>query len=117
MFREALERLVLSFQRPLKILLRFTFLPVQCLMWCVASSPCHSLPSSLLSSLQPEHARSRQSCDANARFPRVVFLNEALNAVLHLSELSDQLDVTLESSKIVKPTLTWVVTTQNEAIK
>jgi hypothetical protein len=29
-----------------------------------------------------------------------------LNAVLHLSELSDQLDVTLESSKIVKLALT-----------
>ena len=60
-----------------------------------------------LSSLLPEHARARtrQSCDANARFPRVVFLNEALNAVLHLSELSDQLDVTLESSKTVKMAL------------
>ena len=31
-------------------------------------------------------ARTRQSYDANARFPRVSFLNEALNAVLHLSE-------------------------------
>jgi hypothetical protein len=29
-----------------------------------------------------------------------VFSFEALNTVLHLSELSDQLDVTLESSKI-----------------
>jgi hypothetical protein len=27
-------------------------------------------------------ARTRQSCDANARSPRVFFLNEALNAVL-----------------------------------
>jgi hypothetical protein len=44
-------------------------------------------------------------------------LNEALNAVLHLSELSDQLDVTLESSKIVKLALTWVATTQSDAIK
>jgi hypothetical protein len=41
----------------------------------------------------------------------------ALN-VLHLSELSDQLDVTLESSKIVKLALTWVATTQSDdAIK
>ncbi len=62
-------------------------------------------------------ARTRQSCDANARFARVFFLNEALNAVLHLSELSDQLDVTLESSKIVKLALTWVATTQSDAIK
>jgi hypothetical protein len=40
-----------------------------------------------------------------------------LNAVLLLSELSDQLDVTLESSKIVKLALTWVATTQSDAIK
>jgi hypothetical protein len=33
-----------------------------------------------------------------------------LNAVLHLSELSDQLDVTLQSSKIVKLARTWVAT-------
>jgi hypothetical protein len=45
------------------------------------------------------------------------FQNEALNAVLHLSQLSDQLDVTLESSKIVKLTLTWVATTQIDTIK
>ena len=37
------------------------------------------------------------------------------NAVLHLSELSDQLDVTLESSKIVK--LALIATTQSDAIK
>jgi hypothetical protein len=64
------------------------------------------------------HARTRHSCEANARFP---FQNEALNAVLHLSELSDQLDVTLaselESSKIVKVALAWVATTQIDAIK
>ena len=72
-----------------------------------------------LSSFLPElaRARTRQSCDANARFSRVFFRNEALNAVLHLSELSDQLDVTLESSKIVKLALTWVATTQSDAIK
>jgi hypothetical protein len=40
-----------------------------------------------------------------------------LNAVLHLIELSDQLDVTLESSMIVKLALTWVATTQGDAIK
>jgi hypothetical protein len=69
--------------------------------------------------LLPElaRARTRQSFDANARFPHVFFLNEALNAVLLLSELSDQLDVTLESSKIVKLALTWVATTQSDAIK
>jgi hypothetical protein len=62
-------------------------------------------------------ARTRQSCDANARFSRAFFRNEALNAVLHLSELSDQLDVTLESSKIVELALTWVATTQSDTIK
>jgi hypothetical protein len=69
--------------------------------------------------LLPElaRARTRQICDANARFPRVFFRNDALNAVLHLSELSDQLDVTLESSKIVKLALTWVATTHSDAIK
>jgi hypothetical protein len=38
-------------------------------------------------------------------------------AVLHLSEFSDQLDVTLESSKIVKLALIWVARTQSDAIK
>jgi hypothetical protein len=73
----------------------------------------------LLSSLLPElaRARTRQSCNANARFSHDFFCNEALNAVLHLSELSDQLDVTLESSKVVKLALTWVATTQSDAIK
>ncbi len=72
-----------------------------------------------LSSLLPglARARTRQSCYANARFSRVFFLNEALNAVLLLSELSDQLDVTLETSKVVKLALTWVATAQNDAIK
>jgi hypothetical protein len=45
------------------------------------------------------------------------FSCESLNAVLLLSELSDQLDVTLESSKIVKLAPTWVATTQSDAIK
>ena len=48
-------------------------------------------------------------------FPAVSF--EAMNAVLSLSELSDQVDVTLESSKIVKLALTWVATTQSDAAK
>ena len=58
--------LVLSRQRPLKSFLRFTFLRVQWLTCCVASSPCHSLPTSLISSLMPELARARtwKSCDA-----------------------------------------------------
>jgi hypothetical protein len=60
------------------------------------------------------HARTRDSCDVNAR---VSLYNEALNAVLHLSEPSDQLDVTLESSKMVKLALTWVATTQSDALK
>jgi hypothetical protein len=54
---------------------------------------------------------------ANARFRRVFFENEALNAVLNSSDLSDQLDVTLESSKIVKLALTCVATAQSDAIK
>ena len=62
-------------------------------------------------------ARTRQSCDANARFSRVFFSNEVLNAVLHLSKLSDHLDVTLESSKIVKLAVARVATTQSNAIK
>ena len=61
-------------------------------------------------------ARTRQSCDANTRFARAFIRNEALNAVLLLSELSD-LDVTLESSKIVKLALTCVATTQSDALK
>jgi hypothetical protein len=40
-----------------------------------------------------------------------------LNAVLHFSELSDQLDVTLESSERVKLALTWVATAQSDAIE
>ncbi len=47
----------------------------------------------------------RQSWDANARSSRVFIWKEPLNAV-HLSELSDQLDVTHESSKRVKLALT-----------
>jgi hypothetical protein len=58
-------------------------------------------------------ARTQQSCDDNARFSRVFFQNEASNAVLHLSERSDQLDVTLASSKIVKRAFTLVATTQS----
>jgi hypothetical protein len=50
-------------------------------------------------------------------FPLFLKKNEAWNAVLHLSELSDQLDVTLESSKMVKLALTWVTTNQSDAIE
>jgi hypothetical protein len=47
---------------------------------------------------------------------RAFFLkNEALNSVLHLRELSNQLDLTLGNSK--KLALTWVATTQSDAIK
>jgi hypothetical protein len=65
-------------------------------------------------SLKP---RTRQKCDANARFSRVCFGNEALIAVLHLSEICDQQDVTLESSKIVKLAITWVAATRCNQIK
>ena len=54
---------------------------------------------------------------ANARFPAFSFEMKLEMAGLHFSELSDQLDVTLESSKIVKLALTWVATTQGDAIK
>ena len=64
---------------------------------------------------------TRHSCDVIARFPRVFFTNEALNAVLHSSELCVHLDVilavTLESSKTVKLALNWVATNQSDAIK
>ena len=35
----------------------------------------------------------------------------------YMSEVSDQLDVSLESSKIVELALTWVAMTQSDAIK
>ena len=63
------------------------------------------------------HTRIRQSYDINAHLSRVFFLKKALNVVLHLNQLSDQLDVTFASSKIVKRDLTWVVTTQSDSIK
>jgi hypothetical protein len=50
---EALKSVVLSFQRPLKSFLSFTFLQVHCFSCRVASSPCRSLPTSLLSCLLP----------------------------------------------------------------
>jgi hypothetical protein len=43
--------------------------------------------------------------------------NKVLNAVLHLSELSHQLDVTHESSKRVKLDLTWVATVGPKAMQ
>jgi hypothetical protein len=77
---------------PLKSVPRFTFLRVHGFTRHVASSPCHSLPTSLLSSFLPvlACARTRQKCDANARFSRVLFSNEALDTVLRLRELSNQ---------------------------
>ena len=70
-------------------LVHFAFLRVQCYTCLVDSSDCHSLPTSLFSFRLPVIARvhTRQSCDADARFPRV-FFSEALNAELYLSELS-----------------------------
>jgi hypothetical protein len=53
-------------------------------------------------------ARNRQSCDANAGLSRIFYQNEASNAVLQSSELSDQLVATLKSSTIVKIALTWI---------
>ena len=58
-FQEAFQSLVLSFQRPLKSCFRFAFLRVHCLTCCVASSPCPSLPTSLLSSLLSELVRQK----------------------------------------------------------
>jgi hypothetical protein len=69
-------------------------------------------PASACTRSPPAELRRHRSLS-----PRVIFGNEALNAVLLLSELSDQLDVTLESSKRVKLALTWVATTQSDAIK
>jgi len=43
--------------------------------------------------------RTRQICNTNAHFPRVFFWDEDLNAVLNVSELSDQLDVTLKTQR------------------
>jgi hypothetical protein len=40
-----------------------------------------------------------------------------LNAVLHLSELSDQLDVTLESSKVVRMAFSWLNSISSHVIK
>ena len=71
------------------------------------------LNENLLPCMHPNPAELRRQSLLCPRF----FFNEALNAVLHLSELSDQLDVTLESSKVVKLALTWVATTQSDAIK
>ena len=46
-----------------------------------------------------------------------MYVDLSYNAVLHLSELSDQLDVTLESSKMVELALTWVAMNRSDAIK
>jgi len=65
------KRLVLSSQRPLKNLspLFWSFILSSEYNWTcrVPSSPCHSLPTSLLSSLRPGfgHTRTRQICDTN----------------------------------------------------
>jgi hypothetical protein len=72
--------------------------------------------------LAPSRAVRREperSPKSTLAFPAISFeMKPRLNAVQHVSgELSDQLDVTLENSKIVKLALTWVVTTQSEAIK
>ena len=99
------------FKGPLTSFWFSAVLSCECSASLVISSPCDSLPQSLLSSLLPELARSHLAELRRQRslFPRFLF-NEALNAVLHLSELSDLLDVTLDSSKIVKLALTWVAT-------
>jgi hypothetical protein len=75
-----------------------------------ASSIHNKLPSQFRSLLARCHTRAptRQSCDANVGFPRVFFENEDSNAVLHSSELSDQLVATLKTSKMVNIALTWV---------
>ena len=87
---------------------------VSCFTCRVTKTSFLSLPTYLLSSLLPvlALARTRQSCDANARFSRVFIQNEASKAVLHLGERSDQLDVTFASSKIVKLAFTLAATTK-----
>jgi hypothetical protein len=103
---------IVCFQRPFKdylyfsktlIKIFFALLSCECSA-CFTCRVASSLETRLLSSLLPVPAssRPRQSCDANARFPRNFFRNEALNAVLHISELSDQLDLTLGTSKIIQ---------------
>ncbi len=65
-FQRSLKGSSCLFKGPSKTFSAFTFLRVRCFTCCVASSPSHSLPTSLLSSLPPElaRARTRQSCDA-----------------------------------------------------
>jgi hypothetical protein len=62
----------------------------------MALSPLHALlDEDLLSELATPRA-------STPKFAFPAFSFEAFNAMLHLSELSDQLDVTIESSKIDK---------------
>ena len=63
------------------------------------------------------HPAELRHPDDNAHFSHVFFEMKLQMTGLYFSELSDQLDVTLESSKIVKLALTWVVTTQRDTIK
>ena len=62
---EALKSLALSLQGPFKSSLSFIFPRVQCFTCRVASSPYHSLPTSLLSFLPPvlvlSHLKARAS--------------------------------------------------------
>lgn len=68
-----------------EVLKSFTFLE-QCFRCPVASSPCHSLVTSLISSLLSvlAHGLTWQSCDANARFTLLphFFLNLSESSIL-----------------------------------
>jgi hypothetical protein len=65
-------------------------------------------------------ALTRQSFETNAGFSRACVSNQVLKCSAafkyYLCELSDQLDVTLESSTVVELALSWVATTQSDAI-
>jgi hypothetical protein len=92
LFSEALKSLVLSFQRPLKRLLRFTFLRVH---HDCASLGCGflylSLSPNIFALFSPAKASTRShpaelaasSATPTLAFPAFSFKNEALNAVLH----------------------------------
>jgi NADPH-dependent ferric siderophore reductase len=56
------------------------------------------LKASYTSRSRPAELRRQRSL--SPRFSAVFFSIEALNAVLHLSELSDKFDVTCDTSKI-----------------
>jgi hypothetical protein len=95
--------LEIVFREAIKSLLRLTFslllsvFPVSVVMDVSCSFLSLTLSPNIFSLVSPPSACTRAP-------------------VLHLRKLSNQVDVTLESSKIVKLALTWVATTQSETI-